>query len=199
MWNLVRIGFVAGAILCLAPASQAQVFIANLNGPNEAPPVNSPGIGFSAVTLNSVLNTMRVQITFSGLTGTTTVAHIHSATALPGTGLAGVATQTPSFSGFPTGVTAGSYDQTFDMTQTSSYNPNFITANGGTTASAQAALFNGISTGRAYVNVHSTTFPGGEIRGFLTVAPEPGAMALIGGLGIAGLPLLARRRRSTAK
>ena len=195
MRNLIRISFIAGAILCLAPASQAQVFIASLSGPNEQPVNNSPGIGFSTVTLDSVLNTMRVQITFSGLTGTTTVAHIHSATATPFTGLAGVATQTPSFPGFPTGVTAGSYDQTFDMTQLSSYNPAFVNNNGGTAASAQSALFSGISTGRAYVNVHSTTFQGGEIRGFLVVAPEPGALALIGGLGLVGLPVIARRRR----
>jgi hypothetical protein len=195
MRNLVRVSFIAGAILCLAPGVQAQVFTASLSGPNEAPPVDSPGIGFATVTLDSVLRTMRVQITFSGLTGNTTVAHIHSATPTPFTGLAGVATQTPSFPGFPTGVTAGSYDQTFNMALLSSYNPAFVTANGGTTDSAQAALFNGIATGRAYVNVHTNVFPTGEIRGFLVAAPEPGALALIGGLGLVGLPVLARRRR----
>lgn len=42
-----------------------------------------------------------------------------------------------------------------------------------------------------YVNIHSTMFPGGEIRG--QVVPAPGALAL---LGLAGLANLRRRRRS---
>jgi uncharacterized protein (TIGR03382 family) len=82
-------------------------------------------------------------------------------------------------------------DQTLDMTLASSYNPSYITANGGTPASAEAALFAAIAQGRAYLNIHSNTFPGGEIRGFLVI-PSPGGAAL---LGLGGLVALRRRRR----
>jgi hypothetical protein len=126
------------------------------------------------VDVDPVAHTMRVRITFSGLTGTTTASHIHSATSVAFTGTAGVATTTPTFSGFPLGATSGSYDNTLDMTLTSSYNPSYISGNGGTTSSAEAALLAGIAAGRAYVNVHSSTFGGGEIRGFLILGgPTP--------------------------
>jgi len=116
-----------------------------------------------------------------------TASHIHSATAVPGSGTAGVATTLPTFAGFPSGVTAGTYDQTFNMLLASSYNPSFVTANGGTPASAWTALRAGISAGRAYLNIHSTTFSGGEIRGFLNPCPTinvsiPDAFALPSGV-----------------
>jgi len=106
---------------------------------------------------------------------------------------AGVATTTPTFAGFPLGVTSGSYDNTLDMTLSSSYNPSFVTAHGGI-AGAEAFLFAGIAAGQAYLNIHSQTFPGGEIRGQLTVdAPEPGTF-LFAGAVLAGFAI--RRRRA---
>jgi hypothetical protein len=89
---------------------------------------------------------------------------------VPGQGNAGVATTTPSFPGFPAGVTSGSYDMTFDMTLASSYNASYVTANGGTPASAFAALKAALNNGTAYFNIHTTMYPGGEIRSFF--APE---------------------------
>jgi hypothetical protein len=140
---------------------------AALNGPSESPANASPGLGSAEVTIDTGLHTMRVQVAFSGLTGNTTASHIHTPTASPGIGTAGVATTTPTFAGFPLGVTSGTYDNTLDLTMASSYNPSFVTAHGGTPAGAEAALEAGISAGEAYLNIHSTTFGGGEIRGFL--------------------------------
>jgi hypothetical protein len=157
-------------LMIFAQAIQAQITIytASLSGAAEAPPNASLGTGSATITINSTLNTMRVQCTFSGLTGTTTATHIHATTAVANTGTAGVATQTPSFTGFPSGVTSGTYDQTFDMTLASSYNPTFVTASGGTPAAAFAALQAAADAGKAYFNIHTSTFPAGEIRGFLT-------------------------------
>jgi hypothetical protein len=58
-------------------------------------------------------------------------------------------------------------------------------------------LFAGLGAGTAYLNVHTTAFPGGEIRGFLTAVtpvPEPETYALFL-TGLAWLGVAARRRQ----
>jgi hypothetical protein len=185
----------AAAALLSAGAAQSSIIVynASLSGPNEGNA--SPGLGFATIAFDDVAHTLQVNASFGGLTAPTTAAHIHCCTAVPGTGTAGVATQLPSFVGFPLGVTSGTFSNTFDLTLASSWNPAFVTANGGTTAGAEAALLAGSAAGSAYFNIHTTTFPGGEIRGFLTPVPEPGAWAImILGFGLAGATL--RRRRA---
>jgi hypothetical protein len=138
--------------------------------------VVTAGTGFTTVSYDTILHTLTVDVSFSGLTGTTTASHIHCCAPL-GTN-AGVATTTPTFAGFPLGVTSGSYHNVLDLTQASSWNPMFITNNGGTTASAEAVFGPGFIAGRTYLNIHTNTSPGGEIRVQLT--PEPTTWTLVG-------------------
>jgi len=165
---------------------------------NEGIPTGSPATGSAVVTWDSIGHTMRVQVTFAGLLGTTTASHIHAPTPAPFTGTAGVATTTPTFAGFPLGVTSGTYDNTLAMLQASSYNPAFVTANGGTPATAEAALFSAMAAGESYLNIHTSLFTGGPIRGFLIAAvPEPETYAMmLAGLGLLGF--VARRRKQIA-
>jgi hypothetical protein len=179
----------AAALLLGTTASAGVITYSAVLGNFESPPSGSPGTGFAQITVDSVLNTMLVNVTFSGLTSGDTASHIHCCIA-PG-GNAGVATTTPTFTGFPSGVTSGTYLHLFDLTQASSWNPAFITANGGTTASAEAVLLAGLAANQAYLNIHTTNFGGGEIRGFLA-APEPGTFLLAGAV-LAGF--LIRRRK----
>jgi CHRD domain len=161
---------IATAVLVgFAPAARAAIvsYTANLDGPSESPPNASPGIGLAVVDVDASANTMHVHVNFTGLVGTTTASHIHAPTLVALTGTAGVATTTPYFAGFPIGVTSGTYDNTLDMTLASSYNSSFVTSSGGTVPLAEAALFAAIAAGKAYLNVHSNVYPGGEIRGFL--------------------------------
>jgi CHRD domain len=168
MSSIRRVTFIlALLLLCGANHALAQVYAGQLSGPGEAPPNASPGTGATAVTYTMALHTLQVDVNFSGLVGTTTASHIHCCVAVAGTGTAGVATQTPTFSGFPLGVTAGTYSQSFDLTLAGSFNPAYVTASGGTAAGAEAALVAGIAAGKAYLNVHSSVFGGGEIRTFL--------------------------------
>src|SRR3990172_9203983 len=87
------------------PAQEIQYSVV-LSGAAEATPNTSPGTGSGLVTVDLDLATMRVEASFSDLVGNVSAAHIHCCTADPGTGTAGVATPTPTFPGFPSGVTA---------------------------------------------------------------------------------------------
>jgi hypothetical protein len=140
------------ALLAAVPAFPATItYNVVLNGASESPANASAGTGIGTVAIDNVANTMALDITFSGLTGTVSASHIHCGTAVAGTGTSGVATTTPTFAGFPSGVTAG----------------------------AESFLLGGIAAGHAYWNIHTSTFAAGEIRGFLVAAtPEPTTFVL---------------------
>jgi len=149
----------------------ATIYTTVLRGINEVPPNGSPATGATTVTLNGDL--LSVGETFSGLTQAAAAAHIHCCVP-PG---ANAVVAVP-FPGFPA-ATSGTYNQTFDLTLLSTYNGPFVTANGGTAASAEAALIAGLNAGLAYSNIHNGNFPGGEIRGQLQAIPEPTTAGLL--------------------
>jgi hypothetical protein len=184
------------ALLLSATLCHATPFQATLSGLAEAPPNNSLATGSVSGDFDPVAHALTLDVAFSGLLGTTMAAHIHCCTPLPGEGTAGVATQTPTFAGFPSGVTFGNYQASFDTSLPATWNTSFLNANGGTTTGAENAFNAGLLSGRAYFNIHTSAFQGGEIRGFLQPIPEPASVAMwSAGLGL--LAVAARRRRKS--
>jgi hypothetical protein len=164
--NLKSLSLAAGAALALVAALPAHAvtytYAANMNAANENAGVISSGLGFAVVTFDDVALTVLVTENWAFLTSAVTGNHIHCCTATAGTGSSPV---NLGFTGVPTG-TSGFYTNTFTLSQ-----------------SAFTTLLTGTAAGKAYVNLHTANYGGGEIRGFLQgpalPVPEPTSAALM--------------------
>ena len=152
----------AFALISYASIASAQwTFQTTLSGLSENPPNAAPGTGFGSVTLSLDQTQITVNESWSGLLAPATASHIH--------GPAGVGTNAAvlfPFSGVPATTSGAIPQQTFSITPTQ-----------------VGYLF----AGYLYMNVHTSVFPGGEIRGQLTLVPEPATATLlvVGAFGLA--------------
>lgn len=197
--RLRRFTLAASALLAaaLTPPAIAHevVYFGTLSGAKEAVPNASPATGSAWLYVDDHENTIRIKFDFANLMGNVTAAHLHGPTALPESGTAGVMTTTPTFPGTPTGVTSGSFDQTFDYDLASSWNPSYLNGapRNGDTSLAFSSLITAIGNGSAYLNIHTSAVGSGEIRTFFAPVPEPETTALMLA-GLAAVGALARRR-----
>ncbi|MCA0243767.1 MAG: CHRD domain-containing protein [Proteobacteria bacterium] len=196
----IRHTLAAAALLCAAGSAGAS--IVNFTAELLPEAAGATGSGQALIAFDTVAHSLSLVVDWSGLSGLTTVAHIHCCTANAGTGTVGVAVSPPTLLGFPAGVSAGHYETFIDLTVPGSFSSTFINDYGsGSVNGAIAALLAGFGDGKAYLNIHSSAFPAGEIRGFLTQAqaqvPEPAGLPLaaLAALALSALTGGARRRR----
>lgn len=187
-------GLGAAALLASTGALAATVNVI-LSGSQEVPPNSSPASGNGTFTLNRD-STISFDVQFSGLGGSSratqplSAAHIHGSIAagvgLPGTNapvMIDIVGGTP-----PAGVTG----------------PLPGAASGsliGIDVPVSRSFLLALSLGQTYFNVHSLSFPGGEIRGQIaalsntSVIPVPAALPLMfGGLLVIGAQAMRRRQ-----
>lgn len=183
----------AASTLVAATSQAAPVYYrAVASGPAEEIPNGSPGSSVSSFEIDDLI--LRAEVPFRDLSSPTVSAHIHCCTLDAFRGAAPIAIP---FLDFPLQVTSGAYTAVFDLGDPATYDPDFLAANGGTPQLASGALINAFNGNQAYVNIHSSAYPAGEIRGFAVAAPipEPGTWAMMG-MGLGVMALLARRRFS---
>jgi len=140
-----------------ATASAQTTYTTVLSGLNEVPTVATSATGTATVVLNAAGTQLSVTCQFQNLTGTYANSHIHGPAPLGVN--AGVKW---GFSGLPAGwvFTNANHDGTIS---------NFLVSG------ILAADVANLNSGQFYVNIHSNTSPGGEIRGQLGAAPVPTA------------------------
>jgi hypothetical protein len=145
-------------------SAQTLYFHAFLDGPQAG--TASTGTGFADAIFDVPSNVLSFTTSWTGLGSATTNGHIHR-------GAPGVSGPvTVPFPGLPLGATFGSYTNTFVLT---------------------SSQVTDLLTGLDYVNIHTTQFPAGEIRGQLLGVPEPSTYALAGA-GLLALLVIRRVR-----
>ncbi|MBA3601278.1 MAG: CHRD domain-containing protein [Acidobacteria bacterium] len=145
--------FWAVIFLATAVVKADTTFAGNLSGAQEVPSNASSAKGFGVVTLTNNETQILVALNFSGLGSNQTAAHIHSPGA-PGVNA-------------PIILTIGSTGATSGV-----FIPLIFSVTPAQVADLKAGLW--------YFNVHSTIFPGGEIRG--QIKPAAPFVATLDGL-----------------
>ncbi len=126
------------AQLLATTAGQTEFVNARIQGAQEVPPNGSTASGVANAIVDKTTNKVYVTGSFSGLTSAATAAHIHvGAVGANGGVVLGLVV---------TSATSGTIHGEGTLT---------------------ASQINSIATGGAYVNIHNSTFAGGEIRGQL--------------------------------
>ena len=146
------------ASVLVAPAvhSQTERFSASLSGANEVPPINSAGTGNFEMTIQP--GAITFSLDFSDLSSTLSVAHLHFA---PSKVAGGVMIFLCGGGNQPACPAATSGTITGTITAANVTGPGGQGIAAGDLDSALAALREDLS----YANMHTTIFPGGEIRG----------------------------------
>jgi hypothetical protein len=127
-----------GATVAFAAPAFAEKLKATLDGKSEVPPNASAGTGTADIDYDAASKKLTWKLTYSGLSGPATAAHFHGP-AEPGKN-AGVKVPIANATASPVDGSATLTDE-------------------------QAA---DLLAGKYYVNVHTATNPGGEIRGQVT-------------------------------
>jgi CHRD domain len=148
----------------LAGDSQERSFRARLRSIQEVPAVSSVATGEFRAKVNAAGTELSYELEYSGLEGTVTQSHIHLGQAGVNGGimiwLCGTSTN-PGPAGTPTCPPAPGGKVSRTVIAADVVGP----AGQGVAAGEFAEALRGMRNGVSYANVHSTMWPGGEIRG----------------------------------
>jgi hypothetical protein len=140
---------------------------AGLNGYKEVPSISSGASGQFEAVIDRDARTIAYELTYSGLTGDVQQAHIHVGQKSVNGAVSVFLCQTEAAPD-PTGLAprCPQRGKVTGMVQSANMIGGNI-VNQGISPGQFNELVRAINAGVAYINVHSSTFPGGEVRGQL--------------------------------
>jgi CHRD domain len=144
MLRRVVLATVFAAGVAFSASAATQQYHALLNGKSEVPPTSSKGTGTFAASLDTTSKVLTYTLTFEGLTGPATAAHIHG----PAAKGANAGVVVPLGSGAPTSPVNG-------------------------TATLTDEQIADLRAGKYYANVHTEANKAGEIRGTIVHGALP--------------------------
>ncbi len=159
-WTPLFVASVAGVLL-FGQSGNPVNFQADLNGYREAPPVSTAATGEFRATLNSSGTEIAYELVYSRLSTPVLFAHIHFGQPGVNGGVMTFLCGGGNSPACPPGNGTAEAKVTGVLRAASVVGP----AGQGIPAGDFAKAIAAIRTGAAYVNVHSSNFPGGEIRG----------------------------------
>lgn len=136
MFRRVLLAAACSALLVSAASAATTSYTAKLSGAREIPKTETKGTGKMDATYDTATKVLSYTLTFDGLTGPATAAHLHG----PANRTANAGVMAPLGDKSPTSPITGTVTLTDDQAK-----------------ALQAA--------KVYVNVHTAANPGGEIRG----------------------------------
>ena len=140
----------------------------HLKGFEEVPVVVTDAVGDVDLDINDAAPSIAYQLTYSGLEGTVTQSHIHVGQRNVNGGIVLWLCQTAT-NPAPAQAAATPTCPSPGGTVSGTLTPNMLVpqTTQGIPAGAFADVLRAIRAGKAYANVHTSTSPGGEIRGQL--------------------------------
>lgn len=140
--------------------------VVHLDGFQPVPPTGSTATGIATVTVDTDTRDISVQGSFSGLTSAVSAGHIHGP------------------------ADAGQSSQVVILPLVLERDDDFLSGTFTVDARLSRGQFESYLESRTYINLHTASFPAGEIRGQIVV-PSPGGLGVLALGGLIGL----RRRR----
>lgn len=157
----------AGLVLAAAAQAQQQVIRIDLQGTQEVPAVSTAAAGQFQARISD--GSVRYQLTYSGLEGNVTQAHIHVGQHGVNGGIAVWLCSNLASPPTPAGVQACPAAGTITGVITPG---DVVGPSGQGLAPGEFQEFvRALRAGVGYANVHTTKFPGGELRGQLRHPP----------------------------
>ena len=142
-------------VLAMQASAQTITLSTNMNGGEETPILNTGAVGTATVSIDVANREISITLNVFNIPTATTAGHIH----IGPIGIGG-----PVVVNFPAAVTG----RTGDFAMSFRIGEREFVARPAIGINTMDDAIQAIVNGNSYINIHTTQFPGGEIRGQLT-------------------------------